>query len=48
MSGEAWGAIIGLLVYGGMKAIDRIFVAVDEVMHRHGIGDDEEDKHVDK
>lgn len=44
MSGEAWGAIIGLAVYFGMKAIDRIFMAVDEVLHKHGIGDDEEDK----
>ena len=44
MSGEAWGALIGLLTYFGMKAIDRIFTAVDEVMRRHGIDGKDDEK----
>lgn len=43
MSAEAWGAILGLLVYGGMKAIDRFFRVVDHVLDDRLDTDDQED-----
>ena len=43
MSGEAWGAVLGLLVYGGMKAIDRVFKVVDHVLDERMHDDDQEE-----
>ena len=42
MSGEAWGAVLGLSVYFGMKAIDRVFRIVDHVLDDR-LHDDQED-----
>jgi len=39
VSPEAWGAALGLLVYGGMKAIDRAFKIVDHVLEERGLTD---------
>lgn len=49
MSGEAWGAVLGLVVYGGMKAIDRVFKVVDHVLDErmHDDHDQEEADDVD-
>lgn len=44
MSAEAWGAALGLLVYAGMKAIDRAFKVIDHVLEERGLTDpDQED-----
>lgn len=47
MSGEAWGAVLGLIVYGGMKAIDRVFKVVDHVLDERLHDDDQEADDVD-
>ena len=48
MSAEAWGAVLGLLVYGGMKAIDRVFRVLDHVLDERLHDDDhQEDDDVD-
>ena len=47
MSGEAWGAVLGLIVYGGMKAIDRVFKVVDHVLDERLHDDEQEADDVD-
>ena len=47
MSGEAWGAVLRLIVYGGMKAIDRVFKVVDHVLDERLHDDDQEADDVD-
>ena len=43
MSGEAWGALIGLAVYIAMKTVDRAFKIIDKKMKDAGLTDEETD-----
>jgi hypothetical protein len=42
VSAEFWGALGGLAVYAGMKAIDRLFRVVDHVLDER-LDNDQED-----